>query len=224
MSALAQSQWDERAEEARLKVVIADDHPLLLAGIRRALEAHTDLEIVGEARSGPELIGMVERRKPDVVVLDLRMPGVVGTECIERIHATWPEVKSIVLSAQDDRPTIDGALAAGASAYVVKSVNTADIASIIRQTASGSAIYRVQTSAAASGPASAPEPELPALTARERSILTAVAGGMTTAAISRELWVSDHTVKFHLTNIYRKLGVSNRAGAVSYAFAHGLCS
>jgi DNA-binding NarL/FixJ family response regulator len=206
--------------EAPLKVLIADDHPLMLAGIRRVLERSDGIEIVGEARSGAEVMQLVERRRPQLVLLDLRMPGTVGAENIARIRETWPEVKVVVLSANEDRGSIDSALGAGASAYIVKSVNPADIAAVLRQTAGGSVFHAVARGVGAA--TESDEPELPVLTDRERTILEAVASGLTTAAISRELWVSEHTVKFHLTNIYRKLGVSNRAGAVRYALDHGL--
>jgi DNA-binding NarL/FixJ family response regulator len=208
------------SEKDLIKVLIADDHPLIIAGIRRTIEHVDDMEVVGEARSGAELMRLVERRMPDLVLMDLRMPGIGGVEAIERIRETWPEVKTVVLSACDDRPTIDAALLAGASAYVLKSAHTVDIASVLRQAHSGAVFH-----APASAPALDIVPDTPArppLTERERSILTAVASGMTTAAISRDLWISEHTIKFHLTNIYRKLGVANRAGAVRYALEHGI--
>jgi DNA-binding NarL/FixJ family response regulator len=207
--------------EAPLKVLIADDHPLMIAGVRRALERSENIEIAGEAHSGPELMRMVERRRPQLVLTDLRMPGANGTECIEKIRTTWPEVRVVVLSACEDRPSIDAALNAGASAFVVKSVNSTDIAAVIRQAASGSVFHATSTPVPMAEDGSA-DSALPELTARERAILEAVAAGKTTAVISRELWVSEHTVKFHLTNIYRKLGVPNRAGAVRYALQHGL--
>jgi DNA-binding NarL/FixJ family response regulator len=211
----------EAESTAPLKVLIADDHPLMIAGVRRALERSEDIEIAGEAHSGPELMRLVERRRPQIVLTDLRMPGTDGADCIEQIRTTWPEVRVVVLSACEDRPAIDAALSAGASAYVVKSINSTDIAAVIRQAASGSVFH------ATSVPAPRPQDEdeeslLPDLTERERAILEAVAAGKTTAVISRELWVSEHTVKFHLTNIYRKLGVTNRAGAVRYALQNGL--
>jgi DNA-binding NarL/FixJ family response regulator len=202
------------------KVLIADDHPLVIAGIRRTLEHVEDIEIVGEAHSGPQLMDLVERRRPGVVLMDLRMPGVVGTQGIERMRETWPEVKTVVLSACDDQASIDGALLAGASAYIVKTVHTLDIASVLRQASRGTVFH------APSRPATAPDsdkaPKSPPLTARERAILEAVSTGLTNAAISRDLWVSEHTIKFHLTNIYRKLGVANRAGAVRYALEHDM--
>jgi DNA-binding NarL/FixJ family response regulator len=207
--------------EDRLKVLIADDHPLVVAGIRRALEHDEDIEIVGEARSGSELMQLVERRRPDVVLLDLKMPGLSPLECIQRIAETWPEVKTIVLSAFDDRPTIDSALSAGAMAYVVKSVKPIDLASVLRQASTGAVFHAAP--APRNGDQHQPaSTDAPTLTERERTILTAVVSGLTTAAISKQLWVSEHTVKFHLTNIYRKLGVENRARAIRYALEHGL--
>ena len=206
----------------RTKVLIADDHPLIIGGIRRTLENNDEIEVVGEARSGPELLALVERRSPDLVLMDLAMPGVTGCECIERIHEQWPAVKIVVLSASDRRETIDAALRAGASAFVVKSAETVDVGSVIRQTCNGAIFHAAVYAPSSVSAIDDSGPSLPALTDRERSILSAVASGMTTAAISQELWVSEHTVKFHLTNIYRKLGVSNRAGAVRYAFEHDL--
>jgi DNA-binding NarL/FixJ family response regulator len=201
-----------------LKVLVADDHPLILQGLRRTLEACDDIEVVGEARSGDEVVPLVERRSPDVVLLDMRMPGLDSAECIRRIAASWPEVKTVVLSASEERATIDSAVEAGASAYVLKSVSALDIPALVRQVAAGYTLYHRPSEPAddASGE------DGPALTERETTILAAVAGGKTTKAISAELWVTEHTVKFHLTNIYRKLGVSNRSGAVRYAFEHGL--
>jgi DNA-binding NarL/FixJ family response regulator len=203
-----------------IKILLADDHPLIIAGIRRTLDHVDDMEVVGEARTGEELLQLVERRGPDIVLMDFKMPGMHGVEMIERIRASWPEVKIVVLSASDERPIIDAALNAGASAYVLKSAHTVDIASVLRQASSGAVFH---------APASAPSrsgadqgPVLPILTDRERSILSAVASGMTTSAISRDLWISEHTIKFHLTNIYRKLGVVNRAGAVRYALENGI--
>lgn len=201
-------------EQSTLTVVIADDHPLILAGLRRAFEREEDIEVVGEARTGLQLMAMIERRSPDLVLLDLNMPGLDGIACVERISARWPQIKTVILSACDDRATIDEALEAGARSYIVKSVASIDVAAVLRQTHSG-VVYHAPT---------APRPDRRArasvasiLTEREATILAAIADGMTTRAISQQLWVSEHTVKFHLTNIYRKLGVSNRTAAVRLA-------
>ncbi|HEY2215898.1 MAG TPA: response regulator transcription factor [Solirubrobacteraceae bacterium] len=204
-----------------LKVLVADDHPLIVQGLRRALDACDDIEVVGEAHSGAEVLPLVERRSPDVVLLDMRMPEMDGVECIAELKRIRPEVKAVVLSSAEDRLSIDAATKAGASAYVIKSVSSLDIPTLLRQVAAGYTVFHSPSEdneqSATSG-----EPIETALTERELTILTAVAGGLTTKAISNELWVSEHTVKFHLTNIYRKLGVSNRSGAVRYAYEHGL--
>lgn len=206
----------ERA--APLKVLIADDHPLMLAGIRRVLGRSDDIEVVGEARSGTEVMRLIESRRPQLALLDLRMPGLSGAEAIEQIRSTWPNVRVVVLSASEDRASIDSALKAGASAYVIKSVHPDDIASVLRQVVAGTTFYTVPRSAGSSDG----HDSLPALTDRERAILEAVAAGRTTAEISKELWISEHTIKFHLTNVYRKLGVSNRTAAVRRALEDGL--
>ena len=210
-------------EAGPITVLLADDHPVVIGGIRRALEGHDDIEIVGEAHCGREVLQMIERRQPRLVLLDLSMPGVDGLELVEQIVATWPSVKTVILSSCEDRGVINAALAAGASAYVVKSILTMDVASVLRQASTGGVFHAAtqQHDPSWSPPESAPHA---GLTSREAAILKAVAQGLTTAAISKDLWVSEHTVKFHLTNIYRKLGVANRAGAIRYALEHGLAA
>jgi DNA-binding NarL/FixJ family response regulator len=204
----------------QIKVLIADDHPLIIAGLRRTIEHVDDLTLLGEARTADELLELVQCRRPDVVVMDLRMPGMSGVEVIHRIRCDRPQVKVVVLSACDERTTIDGALAAGATAYVLKSAQTLDLPTVIRQAVSGAELDS-QAGAVATASDSIPT-RCSGLTGRERAVLEAVATGMTTSAISRELWVSERTIKFHLTNIYRKLGVPNRAGAIRYALDHGM--
>jgi DNA-binding NarL/FixJ family response regulator len=148
------------------------------------------------------------------------MPGMPGLECIERIKARWPDVKTVVFSALEDQATINAALHAGASAYIFKSIDASDIASVVRQAASG-AVYHAPSSFAGARDSAQPSNE-PLLTPREHVVLAAIVAGLTTAEISKDLWVSEHTVKFHLTNIYRKLGVTNRAGAIGHALANGI--
>ncbi len=207
---------------AKHRVLIADDHPLMLQGIRRALEASDDIEVVGEARSGEELLALVDRRGPDLVLLDLHMPGMGGLECVTQLKARWPHVKTVVISASEDRASIYATLIAGASAYILKSVSAVDIASVLRQAASG-AVFHIPSTPAPSREDKAPS-RGPELTPRETTILLAIADGRTTKAISQDLWLSEHTVKFHLTNIYRKLGVSNRSAAVRWTYEHKLAA
>jgi len=205
-------------------VLIADDHPLVLLGVRRTLEHCEDIEIVGEASSAREVMALAERRNPDIVLTDLRMPGVNGGELIAAIRERHPELKVVVMSASDDAESIKTASDAGACAFVVKSVRPTDLPSVLRQARSG-AVRHIANPRAAEAQGELEEPEQRfALTSRELTVLEMVAAGETSKAISKELWLSEHTVKFHLTNIYRKLGVSNRSGAVRCAIECGLVS
>ena len=201
-----------------LKVVLADDHRLILDSIKRALEEDGGFQVVGEASSGERVLPLVARALPDLVVLDLRMPGMDGLMCLDQIKKRHPEIKVVVLSASTDEKLIESVLKRGASAYIVKSVNPVDLPSAIRQaidetvfTAIGLPENTSESAAKAAG-----------LTARELAILTALAQGRSNAAIAKELWVAPQTVKFHLTNIYRKLGVKNRTEATRIAYQHGL--
>ena len=198
-----------------MKILLADDHELVLQGIRRTLEGVDDIEVVGEAHNGAQVLPLIGRTNPDLVLLDIRMPQLDGLSCLERIRARYPDVKVVVLSASNDREQIDQALRRGASGYIVKSVNVADLAAAIRQTIDGTVYHAVGLREESAG-------ETAGLTERELVILRAVSRGLSNQAIGRELWVTEQTVKFHLTNIYRKLGVANRAQAVNYAHQHGL--
>jgi len=202
-----------------LRVCIADDHLLILTGIRQALQAAEDIEVAGFTQSGDEVLALVAALSPDVMLLDNRMPGTDGMTCIRLIRDRHPETRIVMLSASEDPKHIDEALTAGASAYIGKRINPVDLASALRQVVSGVVYYR---SAPAGVEDPAPADAASDLTVRERTLLEAVARGLSTKAISGELWISEKTVKFHLTNIYRKLGVHNRTGAVRYAFQHGL--
>ena len=200
-----------------MRVLIADDHKLIVDGIKRALEESNDFEVVGEASSGSQVLPMVGQTNPDLVLLDLRMPGADGLTCLGRIRKRYPNVKVVVLSASTDGNVIKTVLKRGATAYIVKSVNPIDLPSALRQAMDGtvhSAMGLPDTEDNAARAAG--------LTERETTILAAVARGLSNEAIAKELWVTAKTVKFHLTNIYRKLGVSNRTEAARLAYQHGL--
>jgi len=199
----------------RTRVLLADDHRLVLDGVRRALEDAEDLEIVGEAVHGTQVLPLVNRLRPNVVLLDIRMAGIDGLTLTELIRKRFPEVKVIVLSIYADKEHIAAALNRGASGYIVKSVNPSDLAPAIRQAMEQTVYHALGM----------PEPTRDAdlgLTERELVVLRAVARGASNGAIARELWVTEKTVKFHLTNIYGKLGVTNRTEAARAAFRHGI--
>ncbi len=213
-----------------MRVAIADDHRLMLDGIKRALETAPDITVVGEAQSGDAMLEIIPQVDPDIVILDLRMPNGDGLETLSRIRERHPTLKVIILSMFDDSDHIDEALRRGADGYVVKSINPLDLPSTIRQVVEGAVHLRggtVGTDASASGdgahasPAAEPR-TLSNLTDRELSILRLVAEGLSNMDIANKLFVTEQTVKFHLSNIYRKLDVSNRTEATRYAYRHGL--
>ena len=198
-------------------MLLADDHPLMLDGIAKALSRADDVEVVGRASSGAEALALAARTAPDVVLLDLRMPAMDGFACIQELKRRSPATRVIVLSASTEPRDVRSALRLGADAYVVKSVNPADLASVIRQTHEG-------TTFTAFAPDGATETDgaSDGLTDRELTILRALASGLSNDGIGRRLWVSEQTIKFHLRNIYRKLGVANRTEAARYAHEAGL--
>jgi len=199
-----------------MKVLIADDHRLVLDSVRRTLEGAGDIEVVGEATSGSQVLPLVRRTAPDVLLLDLRMPKMDGLTCLEQVRKHCPGVKVVVLSAFTDMERIQAALNRGASGYIVKSVNPDDLPSAVRHAVDGTFF----------GPAGAAESDdddavaAAGLTERELGILKALARGLSNQAIGKECWVSEQTVKFHLSNIYRKLGVANRTEAARFAYEH----
>jgi DNA-binding NarL/FixJ family response regulator len=197
--------------------VIADDHQLMLSAIRTALSGAADLEIVGEAQAGQEVLPLIGRTTPDVALLDLRMPGMDGLRCLELLRERHPSVKPIILTGCDDPATVDASLGRGAVAYIQKTIDPADLASIVRQAVAGD-VFLATGSAHAAAPAS----DDWALTPRETEILRALAEGQTNKQIARTFWLSEQTVKYHLTNIYRKLNVRGRTEAARHAYEHGL--
>lgn len=201
-----------------MRVVIADDHRLMLDGIRRALEADGGFEIVGETQNGTQVLPIVSRTTPDLVLLDVRMPHMDGLACLDEIHKRYPEMKVVMLSASTSQELVETALRRGASAYISKSVDPSDLPSTLRQAIEGN-VFSASTVATGAEPTGA---KAAGLTERETSILKALARGLSNEEIAKELWVTQQTVKFHLTNIYRKLGVKNRTEATRLAYQQGL--
>ena len=201
-----------------MRVVIADDHGLMVEGTKRALEEAGGFEIVGEASNGAQVLPLIRRVQPDLVLLDLRMPQMDGLTCLSKIRKEFPDIKVAMLSVSQDPIDIQAALKRGASAYIVKTVDPSDLASALRQAVGGTVFTTVGVS---EDPSERAAKDL-GLTERELVILRAVARGLSNEAIGKELWIAEQTVKFHLTNIYRKLEVSNRTEATRYAFEQGL--
>jgi DNA-binding NarL/FixJ family response regulator len=201
-----------------MRVVIADDHRLMLDGIRRALEADGGFEIVGETQNGTQVLPTVSRTSPDLVLLDVRMPHMDGLACLDEIHKRFPEMKVVMLSASTSQELVETALRRGASAYIAKSVDPSDLPATLRQVIEGN-VFSTAIVAEGTEPTGA---KAAGLTDRETSILRALARGLSNEEIAKELWITQQTVKFHLTNIYRKLSVKNRTEATRFAYQQGL--
>jgi DNA-binding NarL/FixJ family response regulator len=201
------------------RVLVADDHRLMLVAIRRALAEATDFEIVGEVSVGSHVLPAARETKPDVVLLDLRMPELDGLACLKRLRKHDPSIAVVILSSYSDTAQIEAAREAGALGYVVKTVEPVDLPSVLRGALSGKAFavwggQEPQEAAPSAGAAT--------LSERERVILEVVASGLSNREIARQLWISEQTVKFHLRNVYRKLGISSRTEAARYAYSNGI--
>ncbi|HJE61167.1 MAG TPA: response regulator transcription factor [Nocardiopsis listeri] len=207
-----------------IRILLVDDHPVVREGIRGMLSTEPDLDIVGEAGSGPEAVARVAALEPDVVLMDLRMPGGDGVKATERIRADHPTVHVLVLTTYDTDTDILRAVEAGATGYLLKDTPRAELADSVRSAARGETVL----SGRLAGKLLArvrrdPEPEKPAtLSPREVEVLRLAADGRTNAAIGRALGISATTVKTHLMRAYEKLGVGDRTAAVSQAIRRGL--
>jgi len=202
-----------------LRVLVADDHRLMLAAVRRALAEAEDFEIVGEVSVGSQVVPAARETKPDVVLLDLRMPELDGLACLERLQKHDPTIAVVILSSYSDEAQIEAARQAGALGYVVKTVEPVDLPDVLRKAVSGQAFAvwgaeEPPRAAAAAGPTT--------LSERETVVLQAVSRGLSNREIGRQLWISEQTVKFHLRNVYRKIGISSRTEAARYAYRTGL--
>jgi DNA-binding NarL/FixJ family response regulator len=205
--------------------VICDSHPMWLDAVEQVLR-RIGIRVVGKTTSTSEALSMVEEHRPDLLITELEGAGgdLSGLALIERARAAVPSVRPLVLSMHQDAQIIDAALVAGASAYVIKTAHPEDLASAVRQAFSHS-VYLAGRRNVAPAPveiAAAKAEDEPGLTRRELEILRLVAEGHSNAQLARMLWVTEQTVKFHLSNIYRKLDVANRTEAGRWAQLHGL--
>ena len=211
-----------------IRVVIADDERLIRSGLRLILTAEPDIEVVAEAADGVEAVEVVRREKPDVVLMDLRMPRIDGTEATRRLMAVVdpPPAVLVVTTFHADRE-VQAALAAGATGYLLKDAPEERILAAIRGAAQGATVLdpvvsRALISAAVPPEASAPPVELDALTARELEVLRLLAQGRSNRAIASELFLGEATVKTHVARVLTKLGVETRAEAIVAAYECGL--
>ncbi len=200
-----------------IKVVIAEDHALMRDGVRLVLNESDDIEVVGEARTGTDVLPVATRTQPDVVLLDLRMPGMDGLAVLDQLRERMPTVNVVIFSALDSHDQIEAALRRGAHGYIVKTINPADLPSAIRQAVERSVYHPFALLAGADSAA-----KRSGLSEKELEVLRELAHGRSNKEIARSLFVSEQTVKFHLRNIYRKLGIATRTEALRYAYENGL--
>jgi DNA-binding NarL/FixJ family response regulator len=209
-----------------LRILLADDHPVLRGGLRALMADTDDLDVVGEAATMPDVIEAAARLRPDVVVMDLRMPGGDGIEATRRIVRARPQTCILVLTMHDDEASVFAAMRAGARGYAVKGSGEEAILSAVRAVGRGEAIFGPAVAdrlleMLADAPALAAR-AFPELTEREREVLGLIARGLTNTEIANQLYVGEATVKTHVSRVLLKLGLRDRVQAVVFAYECGL--
>jgi DNA-binding NarL/FixJ family response regulator len=207
----------------RIRVLIADDHPVVRQGLRTFLSVQEDIEVVGEASDGAEVLTATEALDPDVILLDLKMPGVDGQAALGELRARRVRSRVLVLTSMTERAHVLPAVRNGAAGYLYKDVDPQALVQAIRAVHDGHVLLAPEAAEAMLQPGSHdPGPSLTALTEREREVLVRIASGLSNREIARALVVSEKTVKTHVSNLFTKLGVQDRTQAALYAVRHGL--
>ena len=210
-----------------LRILIADDHALVRSGMRALLQTEADLEVVGEAATGEQVVTMAATLQPDVIVMDLRMPGISGIEATRRILQANPAIRILVVTLLEEDDTLFAALRAGARGYVLKEASEFEVLRAIRAVGEGEAIFsasmaqRLVSYFAAPRQAASSLP-FPDLTEREREILTLMAQGRSNSEIAQQLVIGSKTVRNYISSIFSKLQVADRAQAILRAREAGL--
>jgi len=210
-----------------LRVLLADDHPVFRKGLRALLTSLPEATVVGEAADGEQAVRLVAEQEPDVVVMDLNMPGVNGVEATRRIIAAHPGTGVLVLTMFDDDDSVFAAMRAGARGYLVKGSDTDEVIRAITAVGNGQAIFGPSIArrilAFLTRPLSAYDEQLfPQLSAREREVLDLIAAGVANTDIAKRLFLSPKTIRNHVSSIFTKLQVADRAQAIVRARAAGL--
>jgi DNA-binding NarL/FixJ family response regulator len=199
-----------------IRILIADDHTLFRDGLRALFNSLGDIEVVGEAASGAQAISQAEQLQPDVVLMDIQMPGVNGIEATRQIVGTSPHIGVIVITMFEDDDSVFAAMRAGARGYVLKGADQVEMLRVIRTVAQGEALFGAPIAARLMNFFAAPRPPqvFPELTEREREVLNLIAQGHNNGEIARQLVINVKTVRNHVSNIFSKLQVADRAQAI----------
>jgi len=206
-----------------MRILIVDDHPITRNGLRSALSTSKEVEIVGEASTGEEAVEEVRKLSPDVVFMDVRMPGIGGLEATREIRDINPETRVILFTVEESRSALADAIRAGVSGYLLKDVSAAELIHAAKMAMEGKAVIHPTLTRAFIEEIQYVEqrPETP-LSRREAQIVQMVAYGATVKEVAHQLGISPHTVKTHLERVYEKLGANDKAQAVAIAFRKGL--
>ena len=209
-----------------IRVLLVDDHSLFRSGIRHLLQRHSDFEVVGEAADGVEGVKRARELRPDIVLLDLHMPGLSGQEAIQLILQDTPSCQVILLTVSEDADDLAAALKNGAAGYLLKNIDADHLLGALRRAFGGDSVISegmtAKLVARFRNPAPVRNSGADKLTPREREILGELAAGLANKEIARKLDVAESTVKIHLQSILKKLGVHNRVQAAIYAVEHGI--
>lgn len=205
-----------------IKVLIVDDHPLVRHGIKTLLDVYDDIEVIGEAENGREALEMCKKNKPDIVLMDLIMPEVNGIEATKEIVKNWSYIKVVTLTSFVDKKLIEDSLKAGAIGYVLKNISGDKLVATIRDADKGKSTLSSEASDFLISNIKKPPVADYQLTSQEKNILACLVEGLPNKKIARKLVLSLSTVKFHVSNIINKLGVSSRTEAVSLAIKNKL--
>jgi DNA-binding NarL/FixJ family response regulator len=210
-----------------ISVLVADDQPLVRSGFRMVLEGRPDLELVGEAADGDEALRLSRELDPDVILMDVRMPNLDGVEATRRLVESGARARVLVLTTFDLDEYVYAAIRAGASGFLLKDVEPTELVDAIRVVAAGNSLFGPEATQRllerfAESPASTRAVELDQLTDREREILSLMANGLSNAKLAQRLYLTEATIKSHVSSILRKLGVRDRVQAVITAYESGL--
>ena len=205
-----------------IRVLLVDDHMVVRSGLSTVLSVYDDLKLVGEAGDGEEAIKLCEQLQPDVILMDLLMPKMDGVTAIKAIKASWPQIQIIALTSFKEKEYVEGALKAGANGYLLKDVSAEELVNAIRRATAGQPSLSPEAAQVLIKNVNEPLPTHQDMTGREKEILALMVEGLSNNEIAERLFVSQSTVKFHVSNILSKMGVTGRTEAVALAVKHHL--